>query len=186
MNYRKTLGILLAIVIAPLALAAPPRGDSDFGGAWGEGPGGREGMERGQAQRIERLIEFLELSDAQTLEIEEIMSQQREARKASFQTMRADGEALRTLIDSENPDATLVGQKVLAMHAARKASRAQGEADLERIRGVLTPEQAERFDVLMEAREMRGERGERHRPGRRGQRGQRRGGPGGDGPPTDG
>lgn len=182
MNYRKMLGLLLAITLVPLALEAQPRGgDGEFGGAWGEGP-----PERGPERRVERMIELLDLSDAQALEIEEILAAQRASRRAAHQDLRADRDALEALLDSDNPDPAAVGQRVLALHAARKAGRAQSEADLGRIRSVLTPEQADKFDVLLEARAMRGERDRHERPGRRGPRGHRRGGRGGDGPHVDG
>jgi len=182
MSYRNTIVTLLAIAITPLALSAqPPRGDDDFAGGWGQGR-----MDRGGGQRLERLVEFLDLSDAQRLEIEEIMGEQRTARRATHETLRADGEALRALIESERPDPTLVGEQVIAMHVARKTMRQQGEADLDKIRSVLTPEQAERFDTLMEAREMGRDRDHRQRPGRRGPRGSGPGRADGYRPPTDG
>jgi Spy/CpxP family protein refolding chaperone len=135
----------IALLVVPTALAAQP------GPRQGMGPGGPEGAD--PAGRIERLVTFLDLSDAQKVQIEEITVAQGESRQALSETMRSRSRALQEMLESEQPDATAIGNNMIEVHALRKQMAANQEAHLDALRGLLTPEQVEKFDALMAARE---------------------------------
>jgi len=175
MNHRTIFVAVLAVVMSPLLLVAEPQqGPPDFDRGWRS-----ETRGEGQSRRTERMIEFLELSDAQTLQIETILDEQRKSRQTALGAIRSANEELQALLDSESPDVERVGAKVIELHAMRKAMRAQGASDHDKIRDLLTPEQAEKLDTMMEVREMG--RGDRDRKGRGGHRDQRPGPPISDG-----
>jgi Spy/CpxP family protein refolding chaperone len=131
------------------------------------GPGGPEGAD--PAGRIERLVKFLDLSDAQRVQIEEAMAAQHESRQSLAETMRSRSRALQEMLESEQPNATAIGNNMIEAHALRKQMAADHEAHLDALRGLLAPEQVEKFDALMAAREFsRGREGGRQGRGHSG------------------
>jgi Spy/CpxP family protein refolding chaperone len=153
-----TMVAAVALMLAPTVLSAQPHSER------GMRPGSDGALSNGgdPSARMERLIEYLDLSDAQRVQIEESMIEHRESRQALSQSMRARNESLQAMLESATPDATAIGNSVLERHELRKQMTAHQEAQISALRQMLTPEQAEKFDALMSAREFtRGEGGGR-------------------------
>jgi Spy/CpxP family protein refolding chaperone len=166
MTHRKAPATLLTLFLSPmLLLAQPPRKSPDFDAGWRS--------EARQEQRIQKMIELLDLSEAQVLELESILDAHRQARQEAFAGIREVQDNLQTLLESAEPNPTDVGAKAIQLHQLRKSAHAQAEQQVVAVRQVLTPEQAEKFDTMLEVREMGRDRGERHPGARRGRRGQR-------------
>ena len=184
--------LLLAIVLAPLAVAEPdqrgPRGDQggrergDFHGRTG-GFGGHPGMGGGMGGfLLGRLADRLELTEAQRAEIKAIMegtrSEAEEARKAVGEAMKALHEATADGTEAEIIAAGKAVGDTLTEQALLRATITK------QIKEILTEEQLAQFEELkaqMKERmqqyrkgegKPRGERGEgegrgqKHRQGR--------------------
>jgi len=159
---KKTLMTILVIAgaTAGLVLAQPP--DSAVF------PGDeRPRHDRWQNDRLDRMAEYLELSDAQTVEWETITEQHTQAIRERWERVGTLRDEFEALADSQDPNLEQLGQVALDLHREMKTARAsRGElhTDLEE---TLTPEQAERFAALREAREFAGGRGHRGPRGNR-------------------
>ena len=165
---RAALAAAGLLAVAAIAVAAPPRGSARFG----DGASG-EGFPRHAERRVERLAEFLELSDSQLTSWESLRSQHRDAVQPLLEQMRTHRESLRSLMESDSPDATALGEEMLAGRELREDLET-GQQDLESgFRALLTAEQLERYEAFREAR---GDR--REQRGRSGPRGRRGRGPG--------
>ncbi len=159
--------LITAIVVA-LAVTT-------FAFAQGVGPRpfGRGDGERGDAMR-ERVATILDLTDAQKAEWEKIQTATHAKVEPLAAQRQANASALRAEMAGEQPNATRVGELMIAnrqiaeqMRTLREQSRAQFES-------ILTPEQKAKHDELKSLRESR-----RHdRPGRPGRGGMGRRGPG--------
>lgn len=158
---QRSIAAAIALLLAPVALMAQPRSER------GIRPGfPTEGDSMG---RIEKLVGYLELSDAQRVQIEESMASHRENRQARHEVLRAGSDALQGLLESERPDATAIGNKVLELHGQRQQMAADSEAHMSALRDLLTSEQVEKLDALLAAREFtRGDRDHRPRGERKG------------------
>jgi len=62
-------------------------------------------------------------------------------------------EQLHTLLDSDNPDATEVGQQMIAAHATGRQLKALHEDFMTRFSAVLTPDQLTKFNQFKEMHE---------------------------------
>lgn len=137
MKRMKTVPVLLVLVFAGLATAAPALAQPNRGGGPGGGPADR--MER----RLDVLDQRLDLTDAQRDSLATLMAAQRAEALAWF---------------AENEDAT---------RAQRQAFRAEHrEAMQQRLEGILTPEQAEELSTMRTGWQDRGGRSGARRPGR--------------------
>ncbi len=129
-------------------------------GKGGFGSGGRGG---------ERLIEYLELDEGQQAEWQAIREASRDEMRSSVEAIRANGQALRELLESGTATAEEAGQLVLDGHALKQDLQASREAIDEQLQAVLTLEQVEKWEAFKAAA---GNRGPRFgRGGRRGARG---------------
>jgi len=162
---KKTFMTILVIAgaVGTLAWAQPP----DFAAYPGD-ERAREG--RWQDDRLDKMTEFLELSDAQAAEWQAITSQHTEAMRARWEQVGTLREEFSELADQDAPDLEELGQIALDLHREMKTARAsRGDLMLE-LEEILTPEQAERLATLKAARELaggrghRGPRGDRARP----------------------
>jgi Spy/CpxP family protein refolding chaperone len=102
-----------------------------------------------------RGLSRLDLTDSQKADVHRIM----ESKKATFESLRernrADWGALQTAADTPSPNASEVGAAYLKLRAGRKAMRAEHKATLEQIRSVLTSEQKEKLDTMIQQRKER-------------------------------
>ena len=114
-----------------------------------------------------RMVEYLELSEAQTAEWEAITTEHREATRARWESIAQLRDQFRSLADQDNPNLEQVGQVALDLHREMETARASRGVVFDELSEILTPEQAERFEALKAAREFSGDR---ERRGRRGAR----------------
>lgn len=156
---RNWLIAAAALVAATGLTLAGPQG----GRRMGPPPDGPRGMaghhQRGPGQPLLRMLDRLDLSDAQRSQIEvlttqrwqqnrEVREQLRESRRAAFEAARAD-----------------VFDERAVRKAATEAALAEVELTVERartmreIRDILTPEQREKLDAMHEERQRRGPEG---------------------------
>jgi len=185
---RWTLTSLLALtLVAPVAAQGGPRPGAP-GRGFGPGPGFGPGTGFDPAmieQRIDlfadRLAEALDLTSDQRATFDSLREQHRAGVRSQMERMRQSGEELRALLDSEKPDATAVGQKMIALHQIRLQLQAERQSFEAEFAKILTPEQQAALHALQA---MRPDGGEGHGPSG----GPRRGGFGGPGfgPPQPG
>ena len=164
MTRTATLTALTAfLLLTGIAVSQPAGFDSSDRGGFGPRDDRHE-------RRLETMTEYLDLTEAQTYEWETLSASQRESRGASFDALRDGQEALQEILESGAPDATRVGEIVIDLHNQRRSIQAQREADLESLKQILTPDQVEKLDAMMAAKEFgreRGPRGRGHRSGSR-------------------
>ena len=165
---------LVAPILAGSAQASPASGSASHDAAehdsW-DGPG-RDGLPMFDADRFEarlddradRIADLLKLTDDQRATFDRLRADALEGARPKMERMRQMGDDLRQLLDSDAPDATQVGAKMIEIHQLReelKATKDGVEAELVKI---LTPEQRFALDALKEARHDADERGP-HGPG---------------------
>lgn len=167
MPKKKTFMTILAIASAAAAVAwaQPP----DFAVFPGD-ERAREG--RGHEARLEKMTEYLELSDSQVAEWQAITEQHTEAMRARWEQVGVLRQEFGALADQDDPDLTQLGQLALDLHREMKTARSSRADHIQKLEEVLTPDQATKFEALKAARELagdrshRGPRGGRNRPDR--------------------
>jgi Spy/CpxP family protein refolding chaperone len=129
---------------------------------------GRHGHRKTGGFGIMRGLSRLDLTESQKAEVQRI----KDSRKATFESLhertRSDWEALQAAAGVQSPDTSAVGAAFLKLRADREALRAERESTLQEIRSILTTEQKEKLDSMIEARKerVRGRMGRRGAPGR--------------------
>ncbi len=157
------LGLLLALLATTIVWAQPSE-LADF-----PGEGHRPGWHRGPGDRLQQLVEYLDLSEAQEVEWNAIVERHFDAVEARHRKLGELRDSFRQLADQESPDLTALGQAALDLHREMESIRASRQQLIEELAVVLTPEQLERFEAFQAAREFSAPRDRRERP--------RRGGP---------
>ena len=148
--------------LAALAMIAAPLGVVQLAHAQEEG--GQRGS-RGPGHRLERMAEALNLTEAQTAEIEAIHT----AGRAQVQSILT-AEQRSTLQNSEQRGRRAFRELDLS-EDQRAQMRSIREASREQVQSVLTAEQREQAEALHEQRHQ-GREGRRGREGREGRRAQ--------------
>lgn len=154
MTSRKLARLGLALLLfAPVAAVANPAGP----GGPGDGvPGGGRDMLPPAG--------YLNLTDEQVEAVTALREELRAEMQTQLEAQRALGEQLRDAIESDQPDATLIGELAIEMHGFRDQIRTTIESFESQFTALLTAEQLakyENFRELMRLRRSRGERGER-------------------------
>jgi Spy/CpxP family protein refolding chaperone len=111
-----------------------------------------------------RMKEYLGLTEQQVTDVEALREKHRAASEPILQELKAKREALRTALGSAEPNATTVGQMVIAVRALGNQLRALNEGLRADTLALLTPEQKDKLLT----------RGPGRPRGPRGQRGPRR------------
>lgn len=151
MRNKTTLIALMLGLTTALAGWAQPSDSAVFPGDGPREPG------RWHAQRMERMVEYLELSESQTLEWQAILDAHRTAapdRQQTEEMVEAWQEEFRTLADQAEPDLERLGQLALDIHRSRESRSLSRERLFTELRSVLTPEQSDKLDALQAAREL--------------------------------
>lgn len=65
-------------------------------------------------------------------------------------------EEIHTLLDADNPDPLVIGQKVIAAHATREQGEALFETFATQVSALLTPDQLTKFEALLAANDGHG------------------------------
>lgn len=166
------VALVFLLAAAPLALAQGPNGPGPNNGPGpgdGQGPGfgpGPGAQAAGLGVPLRRLATWLELTEEQIARAEAIFSAAREAAVPIRDAQKALHAEMRTLLDSDAPDAAAVGAVVLELHANRAELRALREAAFADLEALLTAEQLEKLEQLKELRNHFGHRrGGAHRFG---------------------
>ncbi len=151
MKQRKTFALIAVALLAllPLAAIAEP-GDRDR--HRGRGPG--RGMFPPPG--------YLDLSDEQIDAAEAIRESARAEMGAAREETGTLRDALKTMLESDSPNAAEVGQLVIDLHGLRQQTRATLEDAESQFAALLTAEQLEKWENFKELR--KGRRGPgRHR-----------------------
>jgi protein CpxP len=137
----------------------------------GGGHRGR-GMGKGMpAERIERMAEELNLSDAQKSQIKAIQEQFKTRNASTFEELKTLHETARQQMKDKNREGAQATREQIK--AKMETLKAAGEQMSSQIRNVLTAEQQAKFDEMKQNHEGKGQCGGRHgKSGDRGSRGQ--------------
>ena len=173
MTHTKIVALIASALLTLLPLAAFAEGpDAGQRGPGQRGPGQQGPGHRGPGPGGGMIppADYLDLSEEQA----EAAQALREASRAQLDGVREETRALheqlKATLDSESPDATIVGQLVIDIHALRQRVRAAHEDVESQFADLLDAEQLEKWENFKELRESR--RG----PGGRGGRDHSRGG----------
>jgi protein CpxP len=139
--------LLLAIVLAPMAMAADepaPRGPRGGQGDPGQGRGGRAGMGGGDMQG--RMMGQLDLTEEQQKQIKSIREENKTQTQEAQQAVRKTNAVLQEAIESGSDDEILaVGKALGEAYGKQGVLRAQTARKIE---AVLTPEQQAKMKEL--------------------------------------
>jgi periplasmic protein CpxP/Spy len=112
-----------------------------------------------RGERMERIAQALELSDTQREEIAAIRSEQRQKTAPMRQQMMQNKDELRTLTGADSFDEAAV-RSLATAQAELKTEMIVARAETRsRIHALLTPEQREKADELMERGKKKSKRG---------------------------
>jgi Spy/CpxP family protein refolding chaperone len=180
---RKSLPLVMAAVAVAALLAAVPLVAQPQGPGGGPGPGGGLGPGLGPGdghcfaagggpghrgagfgmfagRGFERLARFLELTEEQRTQAQAIHQATREQAQPLMEQNRTLHGELRDLLAQPSPDATVVGDKMIAIHANRAQVREMHENARAQFEALLTPEQLDKLAAFEERRQdRRGRRG---------------------------
>jgi Spy/CpxP family protein refolding chaperone len=125
-----------------------------------QGPDGKKGG--GPWGRGDRMAEYLGLSAEQKTSLEALRQEER----TQTEPLRAEGrevhQALRTLMDQDNPDPAALGAAMLAVKQHGAKMKASHDAFEAKLKASLTPEQKQKFDAFQAARQSGPGRGGHH------------------------
>lgn len=131
------------------------------------GPGGR-----GHGPKLHKLVEKLNLDEATAAKVKAKFEASREAGKALHAQVRAERDALHTLLEADNPDRAAIMAQVEKIGALKVSLEKQRMGTMLEVRELLTPEQRLQLKAMHQGR--MGKRG------KMGKRGWKRKGPPGD------
>lgn len=166
---RQEFITLLSLGTAALLGASGAIAQSAGPGEGRHGPGGFRGPAR-----------FLELTEDQQAAARRIFEGQRPERQALRDQMRETQAALHESLESEQPDALLVGELAIQRHALGKQSRGLRDESMKALKNILNDEQKLKLEIFESVRGSKGGPGRMGHGGTRGRRG------GGWGPPGPG
>lgn len=161
---RKTPLFLAALAVPALLLFVPAL-------ALGDGKvQGRPARAGGPADRIERVVQRLDLDQAQRERIQATLSQHRPAVREAAQTLRERTQAVRALVEDENAGDRQIERAVEGVMQARADLAHRREALTAAVRAELNPRQQAEVILMMQERRqaMRARMGPRGE-GRRGE-----------------
>jgi Spy/CpxP family protein refolding chaperone len=95
-----------------------------------------------------RLEALLDLTDAQQASLKAIHAEQRQAAEPILEELRGIHDAIETGLESDAPDATALGEKLIAAHAARTRLEQLHRAGRERLVSLLTDEQRQKLEAF--------------------------------------
>jgi len=146
---RKMTTILFcAVLLITASAVAQPTGDGSpnrFRGPGGDGESGKFG-----GMGMGRMIDFLDLTDDQVAAWESIQAETRGVLKEFMTEMRSIREEIHAVLNGGSPDATALGNLMIASHELGQQARAAREAASDDFAELLTGEQPEKFDLLSE------------------------------------
>jgi Spy/CpxP family protein refolding chaperone len=123
-----TLGLAAAALLVSVAFAQGP------GGPGGHGPGGHGSM-------LDHLVTALNLTAAQKATATQLHSDMVTKSMPLMQQSHQQWTELHTLLDGANPDATELGQKLIAAHATETQLKALHDNFVTQLSAILTADQ---------------------------------------------
>lgn len=178
------LALLLAVLLLPaLLLATPvllaqPPGPGGGGQGPGMGPGAHGFAPQGHRGPGARhglggpafLASYLDLTEQQKEQVRALHQERREASRPIRERMRTLRRELHTELQAEAPNTLRVGELSLALHEQRQEMRQLRQGFHEDLKALLTTEQQEALERLVNARKERREARRERRESRPGAR----------------
>ena len=145
------LGFAAALLLST-TLTAAPRGN----GNGNNSSSATAGTPRGERGFVAGLTRALSLTTEQQAAVTTLYN----TLQTNLQTVRDQHEAqieeIRTLLEADNPDPLVIGQKVIAAHATREQVEALFDTFVTQVSALLTPEQLTKFEALLAANDGHG------------------------------
>jgi Spy/CpxP family protein refolding chaperone len=133
--------MLSVFLLAGLAMAQPA------------GPAAR-GRARAPRLQTNALQTELQLTDQQIGQLRELRRKQAQDLKPALQQMRDEGQRLKDLLESSNPDPAAVGRQVLALRALREQMKVKRGSLSDQAQGVLTQQQRDKLKQIEGSRDL--------------------------------
>lgn len=143
------LGFAATLLLSTAAMAAP-RGNG--GGAANAGVAGPRG-ERGFVAGLTRALTLTTEQQTAVTTLYTALQTNLDAIRDQHETQAAE---IRTLLDGDNPDPLVIGQKVIAAHATLEQGKALFDTFVSQVSALLTAAQLEKFEALLAANEGHG------------------------------
>src|SRR5262245_29060588 len=115
----------------------------------GRGPGGPAGP-GGDGPPLDRI---LDMTPEQKTAWDVLRKERREAMRPLWEEQRSLDDQLRDALEAPNPDPAAVGQRAIALHAARKKMKAQADRFHQRLVDLLDAQQKEKLAMFEQMRE---------------------------------
>jgi Spy/CpxP family protein refolding chaperone len=145
-----TAGFVLLVAAAAFVHADGPGGHRRMGFMHGEhGPHGD------MSEHAEHIAKALDLTDEQKAAARTIHQEVAEKARPLAEQVHQQWREIHEMLEGGTADATAVGQRVIAAHAAREQLKALHEEAMEKMSALLNAEQLEKFKKL---HEMHGDR----------------------------
>lgn len=137
-----------AVLLVGAALALHAQGPGSLHRMGGHG-GHMGAMDADHMKGMEEfLAKALDLTDAQKAAARKIHEEIAAKAMPLMEQHRQQMEEVHALLEGANPDATEIGQKVIAAHASMKQIEALHEEGMERFKALLTEEQKAKLETL--------------------------------------
>lgn len=136
-----TLALCAALALGAAALWAQP------GFHHKRGPGG---MMAAHAEHFEFIARALDLTDEQKAAAQKIHQETFAKAGPLMEQHRQQMEEIHTLLEGDNPDATLIGQKMIAAHATGEQLKALHEEAMSRFSALLNADQQAKLKKFQE------------------------------------
>ena len=116
---------------------------------------GHDGHIRGGIWQSEHLARALDLTADQRTAAKELSEEFAAQAEPLWTSARDQRKQVHELIEGANPDATAIGQRMIAMHQAHQQLKALHESFDTKFSALLDADQRERFEKMREMRKMR-------------------------------
>jgi Spy/CpxP family protein refolding chaperone len=148
-----SLGFAAALLLST-ALTAAPRGN---GGNRGNSSSANAGTAtRGERGFVAGLTRALDLTAEQQTAVTALYTTLQTNLETIRDQQEAQREEIRTLLEGDNPDPLVIGQKVIAAHATREQAEALFDTFTTQVSALLTAAQLEKFEALIAANDGHG------------------------------
>jgi Spy/CpxP family protein refolding chaperone len=145
-----SLGFAAALLLST-ALTAAPRGNGENASSANAGA-----ANRGTRGFVASLTRALSLTTEQQAAVTTLYNTLQTNLETIRDQQEAQREEIRTLLEGDNPDPLVIGQKVIAAHATREQAEALFDTFVTQVSALLTPTQLERFEALLAANDGHG------------------------------
>lgn len=146
-----TLGFAAALLLSASLMAAPAGRHGGGNGSSTTAPrGGRAGG------FVPSLTRALTLTTEQQAAVTTLYDTAQAGAESLRDQHQAQGEEIRDLLDGDNPDPLVIGQKVIAAHATRQQVEALFDTFVTQVKALLTAAQLEKLEALLAANDGHG------------------------------